>query len=384
MKDVVVAGAGIHPFGRFDKDYRQLGSFAAREALADAGVGVGDLDLVLVGNVGAEMAKGQNIMDSVGRHGGPIINVEAACASSAATLYLGAQMIEAGAARIVLCLGVEKAPRGFIAGSGYEPWQIATGLGVNPAYFALQAQELIENSEVTLEDLADVSVKNHAVAVDNPNAMYRKEVTREQVLGSRAVCPPLTLLMLCAPNEGAAAVVLMSRDAARAHAIADPVLLRAVSLVSRGPDDWFVPAPTMRTEGRTSLSERAARGAYEQAGIGPEDLDMVECQDTDVASELLAYQDLLLCKPGGVAEMLRSGATLPSGRLPVNVSGGLLSKGEPLGASGLGQVHEIVTQLRGRAGARQLDRPRIGLTHVMGAGHNAAVTILSTADGRIS
>ena len=378
MKNVVVAGAGIHPFGRFDKDYRQLGAHAAREALADAGIGAADLDLVLVGNVGAEMAKGQNIMDSIGRHGGPIINVEAACASSAATLYLGAHLIESGSVRTVLCIGVEKAPRGFIAGSGYEPWQIATGLGVNPAYFALQAQELIGTSDVTIEDLADVSVKSHAVAVANPNAMYRKAVTRDEVLRSRAVCPPLSLLMLCAPNEGAAAVVLMSNDAARQRAIRDRVRLRAISLVSRGPDDWFVPAVARRTEGRTSLTERAAHAAYAEAGVGPEDLDVVECQDTDVASELLAYRELLLCEPDGVAKMLRTGETMPTGRIPVNVSGGLLSKGEPLGASGLGQVHEIVTQLRGRAGQRQLEAPRIGLTHVMGAGHNAAVTILST------
>ena len=219
MQNVTVAGIGIHPFGRFSHGYRQLGAHAAREALTDAGVTMADLDMVLVGNVGAEMAKGQNIMDGVGRPGIPIINVEAACASSASTLFLGAQMIESGAARAILCLGVEKAPRGFIAGSGYEAWQIETGLGVNPAYFALAAQELISTTDATVEDLADISVKNHRHAVANPNAMYRKECTREEVLNSRAVCPPLTLLMLCAPNEGAAAVVLMARAEAERRGI---------------------------------------------------------------------------------------------------------------------------------------------------------------------
>jgi acetyl-CoA acetyltransferase len=378
MREVLITGVGIHPFGRFPLGYRELGAHAARDALADAGVDPRDVDMVLVGNVGAEMAKGQNLMDGVGRLGRPIINVEAACASSASTLFLGAQLIEAGAASIVLCVGVEKAPRGFIAGSGYEGWQIDTGLGVNPAYFALQSQELLHETDATVDDLADVSVKNHRHAVHNPNAMYRKEVTREEVLESRAVCPPLTLLMLCAPNEGAAATILMSRTEAERRGVSGAVALRAVSLVSRGPDDWFVPAPSMRTEGRTSLTERAARGAYEEAGVGPEDLSLVECQDTDAGSELLAYRDLLLCAAGDEAKLLRSGATALGGRLPVNPSGGLLSKGEPLGASGLGQVHELVVQLRGQAGARQVEGANAGLAHVMGAGHNAAAVIVTT------
>src|SRR4051812_16673139 len=173
MERVVVAGVGIHPFGRFPQGYRELGAVAARGALDDAGVQPADVDLVFVGNVMAEMAKGYNVMDRLGRTGVPIINVEAACASSGSALYMGARLIESGAAKVVLCLGVEKAPRGFIAASGYDEWQIETGLGVNPVYFALQAEELLATG-VTVEDLADVSVKNHRHAVDNPNAMYRK------------------------------------------------------------------------------------------------------------------------------------------------------------------------------------------------------------------
>jgi acetyl-CoA acetyltransferase len=378
MDDVVVAGVGIHPFGRFDIGYRELGAHAARAALADAGVALADVDLVLVANVGAEMAKGQNVVELLGRTGVPVINVEAACASSASALKLGASMVESGQAGVVLCLGVEKAPRGFIAASGYEDWQIRSGLGVNPAYFALQAQELIASTDATVEDLADVSVKNHRHGVANPNAMYRKECTREEVLGSRAVCPPLTLLMLCAPNEGAAAAVLTTGAEARRRSVDRPVHLRAVSLVSRGPDDWFVPAVSSATD-RTDLSERAARDAYEEAGMGPDELDLVECQDTDAASELLAYRALGLCDAGDEAALLRNGETTIGGRIPVNVSGGLLSKGEPLGASGMGQLHELVTQLRGDAGARQVEGARIGLGHVMGAGHNASVTVVSAS-----
>jgi len=378
MEHVVIAGVGIHPFGRFDVGYRELGAHAAREALADASIGIDEVDTILVANVGAEMAKGQNVVELLGRPGVPVINVEAACASSASALRLGAALVDSGRARCVLCIGVEKAPRGFVAASGYEEWQIRSGLGVNPAYFALAAQELLETTDATIDDLADVSVKNHRHAVENPNAMYRKECTRDEVLASRAVCPPLTLLMLCAPNEGAAAVVLMSRQEAERRGVADPVRLRAVSLVSRSPDDWFVPAVSFSTA-RSELSARAAEDAYEEAGIGPHEVDLVECQDTDSASELIAYRELGLCEPGEEAALLRSGATTLGGRIPVNVSGGLLSKGEPLGASGMGQVHELVTQLRGRAGRRQVEGARVGVGHVMGAGHNASVTVVSTS-----
>lgn len=377
MTNAVIAGVGIHPFGRFGRGYRRLGAVAASEALSDAGITLDDLDMVLVANVGADMAKGQNVIELLGRPGVPVLNVEAACASSAGTLLLGSQLVSSGAMRSVLCLGVEEAPRGFIANAGFEAWQIASGLAVNPAYFALAAQELLCDTAATIEDLADVSVKNHAHAVENPNAMYRNACTREEVLNSKVVCPPLNLLMLCAPNEGAAAVVLMSEDEAKRRGVADPVRLRAVSVVSRSADDFFVPAPSFQTAARSSLTRRAAERAYEAAGIGPGDLDLVECQDTDAASELWAYRDLGLCEPGDEAALLRSGATKIGGSMPVNVSGGLLSKGEPLGASGLGQIHELVQQLRGRSGPRQVDDASCGLAHVMGAGHNASVAVVT-------
>ena len=376
MRDVVVAGVGIHPFGRFEWGYRELGEHAARAALRDAAVEPSDVDMIFVANVGAEMAKGQNVMDRVARTGVPIINVEAACASSGSALFLGSRLIETGAAEIVLCIGVEKAPKGFVAASGFEAWQIESGLGVNPMYFAIQAQELIQNTDVTVDDLADVSVKNHRHALENPNAMFRKEISRQEVLASRPICPPLTLLMLCAPNEGAAAAVLMSRRAAARRGIAEPVSLSGVGLVSRGPDDWFVPAPSYPAQ-RTSLTTRAAGLALEDAGIEITDVDLVECQDTDAASELIAYSELGLCQPGGEAELLRSGATTLGGRIPVNASGGLLSKGEPLGASGIGQLHELVEQLRGRSGSRQVAGARVGMSHVMGAGHNSCVVVVT-------
>ena len=376
MDRVVVAGVGIHPFGRFDADYRQIGAVAARGALEDAGVPLDEVDLIFVANVSAEMAKGHNVIEQIGRPGIPIVNVEAACASSASSLMLASQFIERGAARTILCVGVEKAPRGFIANCGYEPWQNASGLGINPIYFALQAQELLEQTDATVDDLADVSVKNHRHAVHNPNAMYRSELTREAVLASPMVCQPLHLLMLCAPNEGAAAAVLMDKDEARRRGIKDPVRLAAVSVVSRASDDWFLPAASFQTQGRTNLTARAAHGAFEESGIGPSDVNLVECQDTDSGSELVAYRDLGLCPPGDEAKFLRSGTTELGGAQPVNVSGGLLSKGEPLGASGLGQLHELVRQLQGRSGPRQVAGARVGMGHVMGAGGTVGVLVV--------
>jgi acetyl-CoA acetyltransferase len=183
--------------------------------------------------------------------------------------------------------------------------------------------------------------------------------------------------MLCTPNEGAAAVVLMRREVARSRGVAETVDVRSVSVVSRSADDWFVPAPSFQVGKRSSITARAAAIAYGEAGIGPEDVDVVECQDTDAGSELLAYRDLGFCEQGEEVKLLRDGTTRLGGSLPFNPSGGLLSKGEPLGASGLGQVHELVQQLRGRCGSRQVVGATVGIGQVMGAGHNASLVLLA-------
>jgi len=233
---------------------------------------------------------------------------------------------------------------------------------------------LMHTSGVTKDHLAAVVVKNRRHGADNPDAMYRAEVDAAAVLASRVVCEPLHLWMLCSPNEGAAAVVLtatsegdtvrLAAAVLRSH-LAGPVLNESTPMA--GLADESVPAP----------STLAATAAYEEAGLGPGDLDVVECQDTDAARELLGYEELGLCPPGDAAGLLESGATRLGGRLPVNPSGGLLSKGEPLGASALGQVVELVRQLRGHAGPRQVDGARRALAHTVGRGANASVTILT-------
>jgi acetyl-CoA acetyltransferase len=289
---------------------------------------------------------------------------------------LAAGAIRAGQYDTVLVFGLEKMPKGIIRSSFFEAWREEAGLAATPAYFALRAQRLMRESGVTKEHLARVVVKNRANGVDNPDAMFRAPVTAEDVLGSRLVCEPLHLWMLCSPNEGAAAVVLRrAEQTPRVELVAavlrshrpGSVLGEATPLA--GVDDTDIPSPTTL----------AARAAYEESGLGPTDIDVVECQDTDAARELLSYEELELCPRGDAAKWIDDGLTDSGGRLPVNPSGGLLSKGEPLGASALGQVVELTRQLRGAAGPRQVAGARVALAHTVGRGANASVTILRSA-----
>ena len=321
------------------------------------------------------MAAGHKVLGALARTGMPIVDIEAGCASGGAALMLAAGAIRAGQYECVAVFGIETMPRGIIRSSFFEPWREESGLAATPAYFALRAQRLLRESGLTKEHLAEVVVKNRRHGAANPDAMFRSAVTADQVLASRVVCEPLHLWMLCSPNEGAAAVILRAGSAHDPNAVSleaavlrshlpGSVLGEATPLA--GIDDDAIPPP----------STLAARAAYEEAGLGPDDVDVVECQDTDAARELLAWEELGLCQRGQQAAMLADGSTMLGGRRPVNVSGGLLSKGEPLGASGLGQVVELVRQLRGEAGARQVAGARVGLAHTVGRGANASVTIV--------
>ena len=316
------------------------------------------------------------MLGALGLTGVPIVDVEAGCASGGAALMLAASTIRAGQYDTVLVFGLEKMPKGIIRSSFFEPWREQAGLAATPAYFALRAQRLMRESGVTKEQLARVVVKNRANGVHNPNAMFRKETTVDDVLGSRVVCEPLHLHMLCSPNEGAAAVVLRRADLAAP----DDVTLAAAVLRSHLPGSVLgeaTPLSGIADDDIPPPSALAARAAYEEAGIGPTDLDVVECQDTDAAREVLSYEELGLCDKGDAARLIDDGITALDGALPVNPSGGLLSKGEPLGASALAQVIELITQLRGTAGARQAGDARVGLAHTVGRGANAAAVIVT-------
>jgi acetyl-CoA acetyltransferase len=372
---VELAGIGIHPFGRFDdRTVTDLGVAAVRDALRDAGHP--RFQAAFCGTAYAGVAAGHKVLGALGLTGIPIVDVEAGCASGGAALMLAAEAIRAGQYEAALVFGIEKMPRGIIRSSFFEPWREEAGLAATPAYFALRAQRLMRESGVTKDQLAQVVVKNRAHGVDNPNAMFRGEVTAEQVLASRIVCEPLHLWMLCSPNEGAAAVVLR---AAPTDGAGSPVTLEAAALRSHLPGSVLsegTPLSGLADDDVDPPTTLAARAAYEEAGLGPDDLDVVECQDTDAARELLSYEELGLCPRGDAGKWVAEGVTRIGGRLPVNVSGGLLSKGEPLGASALGQVVELVTQLRGDAGTRQVDGARTALGHTVGRGANGSVVIV--------
>jgi len=377
MRRVYVAGVGLHRFGRFpDRSLTALGVTATRAALADAGLGLERVQAAFCGSVYGGVAAGHKVLTALASKGIPIVNVEAGCASGGAALALAAEQIASGRSDVALVLGIEKMPRGMIRSSFFEPWREEAGLAATPAYFALRAQRLMRDSDVRIEDLAAVSVRAHAHGVHNPWAMYRKPLTVEAVLTSAIVCPPLRLLMLCSPNEGAAAVVV----AARAPST-PAVRLAAIQLRSHHPGAVLgehTPLCGLPDQDPPPPTTLAAEAAFAEAGLGPADLDVVELQDTDTARHVLSAEEVGLCRRGGGGPWVRAGGGTAGARPTVNPSGGLLSKGEPLGASALGQVVECTWQLRGAAGARQVEGARVALAHTVGRGANACVAILCT------
>ncbi|MEW6264583.1 MAG: thiolase family protein [Thermodesulfobacteriota bacterium] len=377
MSQVMIIGAGCHPCGRFPgKHYLQIGREAVEMALKDAGLAFKDIEAAYCSRVFLPQCTGLKVLTQFGRTGIPIVDVEAACASSGAALRQAHQAIVSGRHDLVLVFGLEKMPTGFLPPPNYTEWQIRLGLGQNPMYWALAARRHMHDYGTTIEQIGAISVKNHKYGALNPLAMYRQEMTLAQVLNSKPVCDPITLYMICAPNEGAAAVVLCNEKTAKrfttrpvtlaaiAHKIGRYPMLN-VAAYHHGPVDDYACATT-----------DAANEAFNQAGLGPRDVDVAEVQDTDAFCELEAYEHLGFCPTGEGGRLVEERATEIGGRIPVNVSGGLISNGEPVGASGLRQVYEMILQLRGQAGARQVGEAKVALTHVYGADGHSSVAIL--------
>ena len=377
MREVCIIGVGIHRFGRFpDKSFIDLGAKATLEALKDAKIGWEKIQAAYCGSVYNGSGAGSNMLAEVGLSGIPIMGVEAACAAGGVALKTGYQAIAHGEYDMVLAVGFEKMPRGFIVSPRFQEWERQMGLGVNPIWMALAVQRHMAEYGTTVDQLAKVSVKSHRNGALNPNAMYQKALSYEEILNSPMVCDPLHLLMLCAPNEGAAAAILCSKDIA-SQFTNKPVTIAACELRSAmHVSDRNLGVHYAGTVKKPTVIERVSQAAYEVAGIGPQDLSLVELQDTDVGSEIIYSEELGLCKEGEGGCLIDEGATEIDGRIPINVSGGLLSKGEPVGASALGQIHEIVLQLRGEAGPRQVSKPKTGLSHVYGGGGYSCITIL--------
>ncbi|MHB9880412.1 thiolase family protein [Pacificimonas sp. ICDLI1SI03] len=379
MSEVVIIGAGIHPFGRFEESAEVIGSHAARMALQDAGLKWSDIDASYLSRMYLPATSGARILRKLGATDMSIVDVEAACASGGVALRQAVLAIKSGECDVVMVLGAEKMPRGFMDPRMiYADWQIEMGMSLNPAYWSMRAMRHMHDYGTTEEQIAKIAYKNHRNSVHNPNAMYRKEFSMEEILGSPLICDPIRRLEICAPDDGAAAVIVASEAYARRIGARSPIRIAACThSIARYSADFRCPAEAMsgttQNEGPTEVT---AAMAYERAGLGAKDIDCFEVQDTDAFCELEIYEELELCPRGEGGRLIDEGVTEMTGRHPVNMSGGLISKGEPVGASHLGQVHELVLQLRGEAGPRQLERANVGLAHVLGAGGNCAVTIL--------
>ncbi|MFD4649370.1 lipid-transfer protein [Streptomyces sp. NPDC058441] len=389
--DVAVLGAGMHPWGKWGRGFIEYGTVAARAALADAGVDWRDVDSV----VGADTVRGgypgyvagATFAKALGWQGARVASVYAACASGAQAVNTARTQILAGLADVVLVVGADAAPKGFFRPAGGDrhddpDWLRFRVLGAtNPAYFGLYARRRMAVHGDTLEDFARVKVKNAAAGALNPNARYRKTVTTEEVAASAVVADPLRLLDICATSDGAAALVLCGMDFARKHGVRNPVRIRAVSTVTPTYPNTVLDLPDIATDSAAvvepdGVTFRAsiAGAAYEEAGIGPEELSLAEVYDLSTALELQWYEDLGLCGEGEAAKLLREGATAHGGRIPVNASGGLASFGEAVPAQAIAQVCELTWQLRGTAGARQVADARVGITANQGLfGHGSSV-----------
>lgn len=363
MRDVVVLGVGQSEFGKFpDRSIGQLGAAAALAAISDAGIEISQIQSAFSSRLYADMITGQTIFKEIGLTRIEMVNVENACAGGSTAVRSLYKDIAAGFCDIGIALGVESMTTSPVAGKLIPPSKddLDGQLGMMmPVVFALQAKRLMETHGATPADFAQVSVKAHDFGALNPMAQYRKRFTVEEVLASRMIVDPITLLQCCPNTDGAAAVVLCSAEVARKYTNR-PVKIIGSSLVS---GDYFYKKADLTS---MELGARAAQQAYEQAGVGPEDLDVVELHDAFASEEIIHYEDLGLCARGDGVALLRSGATSLGGRIPVNPSGGLLSLGHPLSASGVRTICEITQQLRGRAGDRQVPNAKVGLAQMMG------------------
>jgi acetyl-CoA acetyltransferase len=352
-----VAGVGTSNFGKQSLTAQELVAAAVGEAIADAGVDPRDIDAIYVGNVFNYAGTAYRALLAAGFADPPILTVESACASGSLAVHLAAEAVRRGDARLALAVGVEKMTDAMAGPIPTDPndFDAASGM-VLPAVYAMSATRYMERFGVTAEQLARVSVKNHRNALGNPRAQYRGEYTVEQVLESRPISTPLTLLQCSPISDGAGAAVI----AAPSAGLAGPSIRSSAYLSAR---PW--PEPSGRVW-NFELIERASRRAFEDAGLTHDDIDVVELHDAFTIGELVTLEALGFFPEGEAAHATEEGATERDGRVPVNLSGGLLSRGHPLGATGLAQLAEVAWQLRGDAGERQLPDPRFGLVETMG------------------
>jgi len=376
MSDVYILGTDMIKFGRFpERSVPELGAEAALMALDDADLTIRDMQALYCGNLGQAGAMvGQRILHQIGQTGIPVVNCANACATGATAFREGWMAIKADIYDLVLVVGVEQMGKGLLGGGGARkgiPTEGLLGSGTMPSVFAEAGMEHSKKYGTTFEQFAKVSVKNHHHSTMNPKAMYQIETPLETVMNAEMISYPNTKLMCSVNVDGAAAAVIASEKKARELGMDRAVKVRASALTSDPFTERDLVMPDVNT-----CTRRAASQAYEMAGVGPEDLDLVELHDCFATAELLHYENLGLCGDGEAGRMIDSGESALGGRIPVNCSGGLLSKGHPLGATGVANIYEVTTHLRGEAGKRQVPGARIGLTHVIGLGSACAVHVL--------
>ncbi len=393
-KEVVVLGVGMHPWGKWGRNFVEYGVAAARAALADAGVEWREIQFCAGGDTMRNgypgYVAGATFAQALGWSGAQIASAYGACATGAQAIAIARAPILAGLCDVALVVGADAAPKGFFAPQkGDRPddpdWQRFRLVGAtNPVYFGLYARRRMEVYGATSEDFARVKVKNSRHGLKNPNARYRKEVTVDEVLASAVVADPLRLLDICATSDGGAAVVLSSVEYAKKKGKgARPKILAVNTTTPRFPQTT-IEMPHMSTDSAAAVAppkrgfkDSIAWGAYEQCGLGPEDVHVAEVYDLSTALELDWYEHVGLCAPGEAEGLLRDGVTTIGGRVPVNPSGGLACFGEAVPAQAIAQICELSWQLRGEAEGRQVEGAKVGLAVNQGLFGHGSATILA-------
>jgi acetyl-CoA acetyltransferase len=389
--EVAILGAGMHPWGKWGRNFVEYGVVAIKDAIKDAGIEWKDVDFVVGGDTMRNgypgYVAGATFAKAMGWTGIPIASCYAACATGAQAIEIARTRILAGMAQVALVVGADTTPKGFLAPNKGErtldpDWLRFRLLGAtNPTYFGLYAQRRMDLYGATEQDFARIKVKNSKHGFTNPNARYRQIYTEAEVLASPLVAAPLRLFEICATSDGGAALILCSMEYAKKKGIAKPVRISAVSTVSPTFPNTVIDMPDFSTDSAAGIpapdrtfKDSISWAAYQEAGIDPSDVDLAEVYDLSSALELDWYENIGLCKPGEAEGLLRSGATEIGGRVPVNPSGGLSCFGEAVPAQAIAQVCELTWQLRGTAGERQVAGAKVGITANQGLfGHGSSV-----------
>ncbi|MFL6172037.1 MAG: thiolase family protein [Marmoricola sp.] len=378
--DIAIIGVGLHPFGRYDgKSALEMGEEAVISALKDAGVPWENVGSIWASSM--EVKNPEAITGLLGLTGIPARSAFTGCASGGNVLQQAANAVRLGEAELAVAVGLDKHPRGAFSDhpsvSGLPEWYGDIGLFLTTHFFGMKITRYMHDFGISHETLARVAAKAFRNGELTDHAWRRKPMTVEEILASPVLNYPLRQYMYCGPDEGAAAAVVCRAEDAHKYT-SSPIYLRAHQLFSRSEGAFELLSPSLPLESAPSPTVFASRAAYEQAGIGPDDVDVAQLQDTDAGSEIIHMAENGFCADGDQEKLIAEGATEISGRIPINTDGGLLANGEPIGASGLRQVYELASQLRGRAGVRQVPDAKVGYAQLYGAPGTAAVTILST------